>query len=330
MTSFVNQSLFWSLSSTSPAHQALYSGPPLPPSTHFVWRIRMRSTCLQLHAWSRAHMLISSLDHWSASYISPPLAPSYSTIQQFSYARAAFTLPCSTAAAALHMSGIGYSIAFINGRRVGTHELSPTWTRYEKMVLYVTHDITHLLRASVQERGLRADSAGDCNHVIDVLLGSGHFSSNWYGGVLSALLLAQINAHVSIGSSLVVAATHAGAWSFTSDGPIVSSSVYGGETVNVTSSYYEDQWRWLPAACAAPLPQHPSEPSRKTRVLSPPPTPPLQTLPQTSPASQLFPSHVFHLPVGSENCSLVRQLNGSRLVPQRQVKDVVFTVITDS
>jgi hypothetical protein len=323
MTSVANQTLFWSLSSSNSSLHVLYSGSPLPPSTHFVWRVRIRSTCLQLHAWSRYHMLITSLDNWSATYISPPTS---TTLKQFSYARANFSLPCHTAAAALHISGIGYSVLHINRRRVGW-ELSPTWTRYDKMVHYVTLDITHLLRASVQDRGLRADSTAVCDHVIDVMLGSGHFSSNWYGGELSAILLAQINVQDALpqGGSLVVAATRAGAWFFTSDGPILSSSLYGGETVNATASYHEDQWEWQPAACAPPLPQYPSEPKRKSRVWSPAPTLPLQPLshsPSTSsPAARLFSSQSSQPPVVDfdDNCSLAMQLNGSSLVPQRQV-----------
>jgi hypothetical protein len=219
------------------------------------------------------------------------------------------------------MSGIGYSIAYINGRRVGTHELSPTWTRYEKMVQYVTHDITHLLHDSAQEQMLKGGSAAVCNHVIDVMLGSGHFSSNWYGGSLSAMLLAQINAQsfpssgTSAMVSLVAAATRAGAWSFTGDGPILSSSLYGGETVNATASFYEDRWSWTPAACAPPLPQHPSEPNRISLQ------PPLQSASASSSTTQSSPNHSSLHPLFDfdANCSLTVQLNGSSLVPQRQV-----------
>ena len=324
VTSVANQTLFWSLSSDSPALQALYAGPPLPPSTHFIWRLRARSTCLHLHAWSQPHMFITSLDRWSAVYISPPLPPPAraGAPAQHSYARTAFTLPCDVSTAALHMSGIGYSVAFINGNRVGDHELSPTWTRYEQRVMYVSHDVTHLLRRSTP-----ANSSA-CHHVIDVILGSGHFSSDWYGGALSTMLLAQVNAQASTpaGALLVAAATRPAAWAFTSDGPVLQASLYGGETFNASALYHEHEWRWVRAACSPPMPRHPSDPSRT----SPPPShpPPLQPLQQSSPpASVTRPSPVAQSPPFDGNCSLTAQLNGSDLVAQRQVSDALTRVV---
>jgi len=320
ITSVISQTTFWSLSSPSPSLSAPYTGPPLPPSSHFTWRVRIRTSCLHLHSWSRAHMFITALDEWSAVYITRPPPPPPS-LQQFSRARSNFTLPCHIAAASLHISGIGYSAAFVNGIKVGDHELSPTWTRYDKMVVYVTHDVTHMLHAR------NAGAGAMCDHVIDVMLGSGHFSSDWYGGPLASMLMAQINAFPSSSSPppsplpppLVVAPTGISGWVFTCDGPIVSSSVYGGETFNATAEHREDEWVWLPAVCAPPMPQHPSEPnSRKSKSASSssPTTPtasPPPTIPPTTPLSS-------HDPPPSSNCSLPLQLNGSSLVPQRQVR----------
>ncbi len=278
-------------------------------------------------------MFITSLDKWSATFVSPPLFPT--SAKQFSLSRANFSLPCNITAAALHMSGIGYSIASINGHRVGDHELSPTWTRYDRMVFYVTHDITHLLRANSRLRGGPLKQDAVCDHVIDVMLGSGHFSSDWYGGPLAAMLLAQINAvpppslhpQPSPPPSLVVAATGAASWAFTSDAPLMSSSVYGGEMHNATAAHHEGSWTWLPAACSPPLPQHPSEPQQLK--LSPQPRQHAQPSPVTSlyanqplSASIHTSSSTSQGPALNVTCSLALQLNGSMLLPERQVSNL--------
>lgn len=241
-----------------------------------------------------------------------------------------FSLPCNIAAAALHISGIGYSTAFINGKQVASHELSPTWTRYEKMVLYVTHDITHLLRANSRELGVGGSNSSLCDHVIEVMLGSGHFASNWYDGALSTMLLSQINAQpyssplhsssLSLPSSVVVAATGDASWSFTSDSPILSSSVYGGEAFNATAAYHEDEWSWQPAVCAPPIPQHLSHPSAASKSSSSPP------LPSAPPRSPSVPT--LHRSVLAADCALAAQLNGSKLVPQRQASSMLNCATT--
>ena len=50
---------------------------------------------------------------------------------------------------------------YINGERVGDHQLDPTYTRFDRRNLYVTHDVTALL---------------DENNAIGVLLGNGWFN----------------------------------------------------------------------------------------------------------------------------------------------------------
>ncbi len=43
-------------------------------------------------------------------------------------------------------SGLGYHELYINGQQVGDHVLDPAFTRYDVRTLYVTHDVTELLR----------------------------------------------------------------------------------------------------------------------------------------------------------------------------------------
>lgn len=63
--------------------------------------------------------------------------------------------------ATVYVCGIGYYELHLNGQKVGDHQLDPAFTRYDKRVLYVTHDISYLL------------NNGD--NAIGIMLGNG-----WY------------------------------------------------------------------------------------------------------------------------------------------------------
>ncbi|MFA5330285.1 MAG: family 78 glycoside hydrolase catalytic domain, partial [Prolixibacteraceae bacterium] len=40
------------------------------------------------------------------------------------------------------ISGIGYNELFVNGQRIGDHQLDPGWTNYKKTILYTAYDVT--------------------------------------------------------------------------------------------------------------------------------------------------------------------------------------------
>ena len=51
------------------------------------------------------------------------------------------TVRCATA----RVCGLGQFVFYINGQKIGTHELDPGWTNYHKYVEYVTFDVTSYL-----------------------------------------------------------------------------------------------------------------------------------------------------------------------------------------
>jgi len=57
-----------------------------------------------------------------------------------------FVAPEGAVRARLHITGLGYCEASINGRRVGAHVLAKGWTNYEKRVFCSTYDVTGLAR----------------------------------------------------------------------------------------------------------------------------------------------------------------------------------------
>ncbi|MGC9544408.1 family 78 glycoside hydrolase catalytic domain [Streptomyces sp. UG1] len=135
--------------------------------------------------------------------------------------RRAFTVRRRISRARLHISGLAYYEAEINGRRVGRQVLDPGFTDYDETVLYAVHDVTALLR--------RGENA------IGVTLGRGFFGMTtpnvwnwhrppWHG---EPRLLAQLEIDHPDGSRTNVASD--GAWRIT-EGPTLSNSLYAGET----------------------------------------------------------------------------------------------------
>ncbi|MCW8375935.1 family 78 glycoside hydrolase catalytic domain [Streptomyces justiciae] len=135
--------------------------------------------------------------------------------------RRAFTVRKRISRARLHISGLAYYEAEINGRRVGRQVLDPGFTDYDETVLYAVHDVTELLR--------RGENA------IGVTLGRGFFGMTtpnvwnwhrppWHG---EPRLLAQLEIDHPDGSRTTVASD--GEWRIT-DGPTLSNSLYAGET----------------------------------------------------------------------------------------------------
>ncbi len=101
--------------------------------------------------------------------------------------------------------GLGYHELRLNGRKVGGNVLDPGWTTYAKRALYVTHDVTSLLRPG--------------RNAIGVILGEG-----WYR---SRALLFELVIELEDGTSVRISSDTS--WRM-KDGPIISDSVYNGES----------------------------------------------------------------------------------------------------
>ncbi|MFE5139361.1 family 78 glycoside hydrolase catalytic domain [Streptomyces fagopyri] len=158
--------------------------------------------------------------------------------------RREFTVRKAVTRARLHISGLAYYDAEINGARVGRQVLDPGFTDYDETVLYAVHDVTDHVR-----RGANA---------IGVTLGRGFFGLTtpnawnwnrppWHG---EPRLLAQLEIDHPDGSRTVVASD--GQWRIT-DGPTLSNSLYAGETYDArkapahwTRTGFDDRG-WQPA-----------------------------------------------------------------------------------
>ncbi|MDL4774423.1 family 78 glycoside hydrolase catalytic domain [Actinomadura xylanilytica] len=133
-----------------------------------------------------------------------------------------FTVPGKKVARArLYAAAGGYAELSLNGEKVGDEVLAPGFTRYDKRVEYVTHDVTRMLR-----RG---------GNAIGARLGRGFYGMtqenvwNWHKTPWTAepRLLAQLVVTYTDGSAQTIATD--GQWRY-AEGPVRYDSLFGGET----------------------------------------------------------------------------------------------------
>jgi len=134
--------------------------------------------------------------------------------------RKAFTVGKNVARARIYIAGLGYHEVYINGRKAGDHVLDPGFTRYDRRVLYVTHDVTDLL--------------SDGPNAVGVMLGNGFFNTHandvwdFHDAAWRATprMLFQMEIVYSDGSSDVLVSD--ASWK-TVTGPVVFDGVRNGE-----------------------------------------------------------------------------------------------------
>jgi hypothetical protein len=158
--------------------------------------------------------------------------------------RDTFSVSKPVVRATLLLSGLGESNPMLNGEPVTHDLLTPGWTDYRKTVLYNTYDVTQQLHT-----GLNA---------IGVMLGNGMYNvqgvqgryTKFVGSFGQPKLIAELRLHYADGSTSIV--TSGNEWK-TTNGPILFSSIYGGEDydasrtlTNWTMPTFQDT-SWKPA-----------------------------------------------------------------------------------
>ncbi|WP_448699313.1 family 78 glycoside hydrolase catalytic domain [Mucilaginibacter sp. AW1-3] len=120
--------------------------------------------------------------------------------------------------ATIFISGLGQFELSLNGEKVGDHFLDPGWTNYDKQALYVTFDITGLLKKG--------------SNAIGVMLGNGfyHIPTERYRKMTGSFGYPKMTCRVLINytdgtSANIVSDT---TWK-AAPGPVTFSSIYGGE-----------------------------------------------------------------------------------------------------
>lgn len=208
-----------------------YNGKPLKPFTRYSWRVKVYNGNGEASDWSEPATfetaMLQALD-WKAQWISDS-KKQFQKDEDFyrddpmPLFRKSFHTAKKVVSARLYVSGLGYYEAYLNGQKISDHVLDPGWTTYKKQALYVTHDLTSLVRQG--------------QNTIGFMLGNG-----WYNPLPLALfgrfnlrevqqtgrpcVKAQIQVRYSDGSTQTIVTDES--WQ-TATGPVLRNNVYLGE-----------------------------------------------------------------------------------------------------
>jgi alpha-L-rhamnosidase len=125
-------------------------------------------------------------------------------------------------------SGLGWSELYLNGERIGNEVLSPALSDYTKRVFYVTHDVTHAIKAG--------------NNAIGVVLGNGRFYAPRTSDPTATLtygfpkLLLKLHIDYQDGSVSNIVSDES--WALSADGPIRANNEYDGEEYDARKEFY--------------------------------------------------------------------------------------------
>jgi alpha-L-rhamnosidase len=201
--------------------QVAYAGKPLASGLTYYWKVRYWDRDGNESPYSAAARFDTGLlaqTDWKGKWV----GDAGELRKQFALAR-------RPVRARVYIAAAGYYELRINGHKVGDHVLDPAWTDYDKRILYTAYDVTRLVAQG--------------QNAIGVMLGNG-----WYK---KRAALVQLNVELEGGERAEVVT---GADWKAAPGPIVSDSIYNGETYDARmetpgwdrSGYDDGTWKPAP------------------------------------------------------------------------------------
>ncbi len=200
-----------------------YRGKPLESGTMYYWRVTVWSNHGEMarsdiRCWSTA--LLNESD-WNAKWIGVNDPENLKveenrTTLSARYFRKEFTVEAKPKRVVLYVSGVGSSVCYMNGNRIGDDVFGPLPTWYDASVPFLTYDVT-----SVVKKG---------TNVIGVALGNGRFQTMREKGMFGfglPRLIAQLDIEYENGKRETVISDES--WSATNKGPIVENNEFDGE-----------------------------------------------------------------------------------------------------
>ncbi|MES1185400.1 MAG: family 78 glycoside hydrolase catalytic domain [Myxococcales bacterium] len=224
-----------------------YGGPPLASGQRVSWTVRVwdrDGNVSEPSAEGAWEMGLLSKGDWKGKWIAgstalvDPPAPA-------PFLRKTVALPTAVESARIYVAAAGYYELYVNGQKISDQVLAPGYTRFDRRVLYVTHDVTAAL-----EQGTNA---------IGLVLGNGFFNqtapTDWgfesapWRATPRALVQAQITFTDGTSQTIVSDDT----W-HVATGPILYDQVRSGETYDArlektswAAAEYDEDASWTPA-----------------------------------------------------------------------------------
>ncbi len=191
-----------------------YDGKPLQSNQTYYWKVRVQNGNGRWSSWSKPtwfHTGLMKQSDWKGEWI----GASDTTISA-PQLRKEFGVNKKIKSAYVFISGLGYYELYLNGQKVGNHQLDPGTTDFNKRALYATYNVKKYLNSGA--------------NAIGVWLGNGYFrmgpkhSFKDYGN--RPQLMFQMDITYTDGSTAQIVSNTS--WK-TSASPIVENDVYNGE-----------------------------------------------------------------------------------------------------
>lgn len=192
----------------------------LTPHTRYVWRVEGSDVNGEPFVSPVACFETGKLGvaDWRGVWISDGKDKEFEPAPMF---RKEFDLKKVPAAARAYVTAAGYYELWINGQRVGDSHMEPGYTHYDKRNLYVTHDVTPLLRKG--------------KNVVSAVLGNGFYNcqskavwdfetARWRN---RPAMLLEITGRDKNGRETLLTATD-GSWKVW-EGPYTYNNIYSGD-----------------------------------------------------------------------------------------------------
>lgn len=227
--------------SSSSSIQIEYGGKALQATKTYYWKVMTWTNKSRSSGWSKIATWQMGLLHpsdwqgakWIAYEDLPPerrILPSRRNKENpdppkprnvLPLLRKEFEVSKPVKRATAYVAGLGQFEMSLNGEKVGDHYLDPAWTDYEDHALYVTFDLTPLIKQG--------------RNVMGVMLGNGfyHIPKERYKKLLNSYgypkMIGRLLVEYTDGTKQDVVSDSS--WT-TAPGPITYSSIYGGEDYN--------------------------------------------------------------------------------------------------
>ncbi len=145
-----------------------FKGKPLKSGHRYFWKVKVwdekdNPTSFSKPDWFEMGKL--KKEDWQAQWIAQtPDSAGMPRLLPAPYFRKEFMVKNTVNRARLYISGLGYYKAYLNGEKIGDHEIDPSFTRYDRRVKYVLYDVTDLLQTEI--------------NCIGVVLGNGWYNQH--------------------------------------------------------------------------------------------------------------------------------------------------------
>ena len=200
-----------------------YNGSQLKPFTHYFWIVKIWDNWGITSSESNVAGFETGMmetKNWSGSWISDSRDIHLKPAPLF---RKTFNINRKILSARAYVAAAGLFELYINGQKIGDHRLDPMYTRFDRRTLYVTHDLTQLVKSG--------------ENAVGVMLGNGWYNHQstavWYfdQAPWRARPRFCLEIRITYSDGTVETIASGTEWK-TSLGSVVFNSIYTGEHVD--------------------------------------------------------------------------------------------------